>query len=97
MKKLLLAFLVVIVGMVVYFVIDLNTHTHDPAKTLSKDNEYHWYICKNGCGEQLDKEKHNWDNGIITTTPTPSQSGIRTKQCQDCGALKKEAELIVAF
>ena len=92
MKKILIVALVIIVGLAVYFIIDLNVHTHDKAKTISSDETYHWYICKNGCGEQLEKEKHNWDSGIISVQPTPSTPGVRTYQCVDCGKVKKEAQ-----
>lgn len=92
MKKILIVALAIIVGLAVYFIIDLNVHTHDRAKTISSDENYHWYICKNGCGEQLEKEKHNWDKGIVSVQPTPSTPGVRTFQCVDCGKVKKEAE-----
>ena len=92
MKKIIIVALLIIVGLAVYFVIDLNVHTHDKAKTISSDENYHWYICKNGCGEKLEKEEHNWDKGIVSVQPTPSTPGVRTYQCVDCGKVKKEAE-----
>lgn len=31
---------------------------HNPAATLSYDEDYHWYVCENGCGERLEYAKH---------------------------------------
>lgn len=34
---------------------------HNPAATLSYDEDYHWYVCENGCGERLEYAKHVYD------------------------------------
>ena len=33
---------------------------------------------------------HNWDNGVISTSPTCTSSGVRTYTCTVCGETKKE-------
>ena len=94
MKKIpIISSLIVILGIVIYVIIDLNVHTHDKAKTYSYDEEYHWYECKLDCGEKVDKAKHRWDKGTVTKEPTVSSDGVRTFQCEDCGKIKRSVEL----
>ena len=48
------------------------------------DAQTHYKTCD--CGETI-KEKHNWDEGSITTEPTIDSEGIKTFTCTQCGAI----------
>ncbi len=52
-------------------------------------------ICSN-CGEVVSTRElpptgaHVWDNGVVTTAPTETTPGVRTRTCTVCGDIKEE-------
>ena len=52
-------------------------------------------ICTN-CGAVISTRElpatgeHTWDNGTVTTAPTETTAGVRTRTCSVCGATKTE-------
>lgn len=53
-------------------------------------------ICSN-CGEVVSTRElpptgaHDWDNGVVTTAPTETTPGVRTRTCTVCGDIREEA------
>ena len=53
-------------------------------------------ICDN-CGEVISTRElpptgaHIWDNGVVTTAPTETTPGVRTRTCTVCGDIREEA------
>lgn len=53
-------------------------------------------ICSN-CGEVISTRElpptgaHDWDNGVVTTAPTETTPGVRTRTCTVCGDIREEA------
>ena len=58
-------------------------HSHTPSKEISYDETYHWYDC-DGCEELLDKELHNFDDGVVISKPSTIKYGEKLFTC-DCG------------
>ena len=57
----------------------------------SKDENSHWHTCVNEkCEEIADKADHTWDNGVITTTATQEEDGVKTFTCTVCQHTKTE-------
>ena len=52
-------------------------------------------ICSN-CGEVISTRElpptgaHVWDNGVVTTAPTETPPGVRTRTCTVCGDIREE-------
>ena len=52
-------------------------------------------ICSN-CGEVVSTRElpptgaHVWDNGVVTTAPTETTPGVRTRTCTVCGDIREE-------
>ncbi len=52
-------------------------------------------ICSN-CGEVISTRElpptgaHVWDNGVVTTAPTETTPGVRTRTCTICGDIREE-------
>lgn len=52
-------------------------------------------ICSN-CGEVVSTRElpptgaHDWDNGVVTTAPTETTPGVRTRTCTVCGQTRTE-------
>ena len=52
-------------------------------------------ICSN-CGEVVSTRElpptgaHDWDNGVVTTAPTETTPGVRTRTCTVCGDIREE-------
>lgn len=52
-------------------------------------------ICSN-CGEVISTRElpptgaHVWDNGVVTTAPTETTPGVRTRTCTVCGDIREE-------
>ena len=68
------------------------TTTVDPTCT---DGGYDLYTCS-GCGATerrnlTDAAGHKWDNGVVTTAPTETTPGVRTRTCTVCGDIREEA------
>jgi len=41
-------------------------------------------------GEIIPAKGHSWDEGVVTTPPTPSQTGVKTHTCTACGNTRVE-------
>ena len=66
-------------------------HSHSAKSELLSDEEYHWYPCvMKDCDEMLEKARHEWDAGEITTEPTSTQDGVISYICKACKKLKQE-------
>ncbi len=63
------------------------THSFDEW-TDHSDGLNHEHTCS-VCGATV-TEPHNWDDGVITTAPTPDSIGEITYTCLDCGAHRCE-------
>lgn len=52
-------------------------------------------ICSN-CGEVISTRElpptgaHDWDDGVVTTAPTETTPGVRTRTCTVCGDIREE-------
>ena len=70
--------------------------------TLDADGKWQGYtvsdkdtICSN-CGEVVSTRElpptgaHVWDNGTVTTAPTETTPGVRTRTCTVCGDIREE-------
>jgi hypothetical protein len=57
----------------------------------SKDETSHWHACVNEkCDKTSDKADHTWDDGVITTTATQKENGVKTFTCTVCEHTKTE-------
>ncbi|MGN0641964.1 MAG: hypothetical protein ACI4JJ_02345 [Huintestinicola sp.] len=63
-------------------IIDENGHMF--SADWSSDDEYHWHICLNGCGEISGKDVHSFGEWKITKNPTPEADGIKERICTVC-------------
>ena len=64
------------------------THTPDTTKWLHNETQ-HWHGCtEESCNEKLDAAPHTWDDGVVTTQPTETQTGVKTFTCTVCGQTK---------
>ena len=63
----------------------VNNHEHSYATMYSCDEEYHWYqaICEH-VNEVREKEKHEWNSGVITLEPTTETEGTKVYTCTVC-------------
>lgn len=67
-------------------------HSHEKGKEYQSDENYHWFVCTDSeCDVTIEKAKHSWDGGDITTKPTATQDGVRTFICKDCKKMKQES------
>ena len=57
-------------------------HIHEADEKWLADEEGHWKKC--GCGEEINREPHNWDDGVKQEDTT-----LRY-ECQDCGTIRTE-------
>ncbi len=60
------------------------------------DEEVHWKECtaNPGCVEVGNRAYHTWDEGVVTTEPNCTETGIRTHTCTVCPQTKEEVEPI---
>ena len=49
----------------------------------------HWRVCGD-CGYQPESGLHNWDDGVVTTPSTVTETGVKTITCKDCGRTKTQ-------
>ena len=64
---------------------------HEFKTEWSKDGEYHWHECVAKKHDDVsDKDKHKFDNGVITAAATLESEGVRTFTCTVCGYQKTE-------
>ena len=52
----------------------------------------HRRLCTNVLCGQYEYANHNWDDGVVTTPPTCTDTGIRTFTCSDCSETKTADE-----
>ncbi|MBR3316829.1 MAG: RICIN domain-containing protein [Atopobiaceae bacterium] len=65
--------------------------------TCKNAGSYDLVTCCKVCGAELEREavaipkaEHAWDEGVVTTQPTCTGSGVKTFTCTRCGATKTE-------
>ena len=77
-------------------VIDIDDHTHVTSSTWSYNATHHWHTCTDStCAEVFDKSAHAWKDGVVTTEPTETTTGVKTFTCAVCGATRTETLLKV--
>lgn len=59
-------------------------HVHEAESAWLTDAENHWKTCT--CGEEMDKQPHNWDEGEEQEDTTILYT------CEDCGTTRTEGE-----
>ncbi|MBQ3019473.1 MAG: hypothetical protein IJD77_02635 [Clostridia bacterium] len=66
-----------------------DSHVHEYSDTWSHNDTHHWYsaVCEHTT-EKKNYGEHTWNNGVITTEPTTSSTGVKTFTCQSCGKTK---------
>ena len=63
------------------------TEAHNFVNPETTGDTQHKKTC--ACGEEL-LENHDWDEGEVTTAPTPDADGVMTYTCEVCGEEKTE-------
>ena len=67
-------------------------HIHTYSSSYSYDDNYHWYASTCGhVGETYGKAPHNWNDGVVLSSPTVYDEGTVLYTCQDCNQVKEEA------
>lgn len=66
-------------------------HTHTFATEWTSDANYHWHAatCEH-TDEISEKAVHTWDEGVVTTAPTATDTGVKTFTCTICEKTKTE-------
>lgn len=62
--------------------------THSWSNWTSDGATTHTRVCDD-CGESETKD-HSWDNGVITTPASCTETGVKTYTCTDCGKTKTQ-------
>ena len=83
MKKLFIFLTILCFGLALVACDKEPPHEHTVLTEWSHDNSYHWHNCS-GCSELLDKESHEFDEGVITRKPSVVRYGEKTFTCS-CG------------
>ena len=63
---------------------------HDWGAWTKLNSTYHQRVCQND-NEHVEKVKHTWDSGVVTTAATTTAEGVKTFTCTVCGETKTEA------
>lgn len=63
---------------------------HNYSTVWSKDEEYHWYDCLNGCNVSTNKSSHEWDDGKVVAMATKDTVGEIAYTCTVCEFVKKD-------
>jgi hypothetical protein len=66
-------------------------HTHTYANYYQHDNEHHWRECSCGYEEITAYGEHDWDDGVVITQATFTQTGSKVLTCETCGYTKYES------
>ncbi|MDE5991186.1 MAG: leucine-rich repeat domain-containing protein [Clostridia bacterium] len=92
MKKKMLAILLIITTLCLFFAIAAceNKHSHTFSDEWTSDGESHWHASTCEHDEVKDKAAHSWDDGAITTSATCEDEGVKTYTCKICSATKIE-------
>ena len=70
---------------------------HCPKQEWIITATHHYQECVYNCAEKLNYREHNWDEGVITKTPTAGEKGEKTYTCITCEKTKKEDVLINGY
>ena len=62
--------------------------SHSYGDQWKHDDSNHWHECV--CGDKVDLDTHDWGDGVVTTQPTTSATGVMTYTCSTCGATRTE-------
>ena len=65
------------------------TIEHNYAAEYTSDDNSHWRVCS-VCGDKTDIGLHTWDEGVITTKPTCTETGVKTYTCTVCHKIRTE-------
>lgn len=68
----------------------LADHTYNSIWTDCGDGLNHKHSCTVCHGQEV-TQPHSWDSGRVTTEPTCSTPGVRTRACTGCNAVKTES------
>ncbi len=61
---------------------------------VKNDNANHWHICSVCSTPDTDKTAHTWNAGTVTTKPTCTAEGVRTKKCTLAGCTATTTEVV---
>ncbi len=64
-------------------------HIHKTNEDWATDNSYHWHTCDD-CVEELDKEAHIWNTGVVLTPASENENGVMKYTCTVCAFAKTE-------
>ena len=68
-----------------------DNHEHTYASEWTTTDLFHWHDSTCGHEDEIkDKNYHEWDNGVVTTEPTTTSSGVKTFTCTVCGKTKTQ-------
>ena len=82
MKKFVTVLSVLLLGLCIVGCSKEPPHTHNWATTYSYNNEYHYYVCQNGCNEHTGNETHSYST---QTTPASCHEEGEIKYTCICG------------
>jgi len=68
---------------------DITKCEHIASEDWAMNKTHHWHECSD-CGEKLDKEEHDWDEGNVLVEATKTEKGVIYYVCQGCGMDKIE-------
>ena len=55
---------------------------HEYSDKWTSDDDNHWHECV--CGDVIDIEEHDFDEGVVTLEPTEESTGIKVYTCSIC-------------
>ena len=58
---------------------------HSVKSEWKTNSTQHWHECENGCGELLELENHDWDDGVIEIANSCESNGKIVFTCKTCG------------
>jgi len=58
---------------------------------MDSDEEYHWFVCGDGCEVRLAETLHVWGNGQVKSEATSVSEGVLALTCSVCGYEKTES------
>lgn len=91
MKK----FLMIVIGLLAFLNLvacskeNGTSHTHSFSRDYVKNGVEHWRECE--CGEEKNKEKHQFGEWTEVIVPTVTTSGKRERKCKICGYVIEES------
>ena len=66
-------------------------HVHTYSDKWTSDGESHWHAASCGHDVIKDKSMHDWDGGVVVTSPLCTDDGVRKYTCSTCLATKTES------